>query len=94
MNAMAGGTRKNPVLANPFFVALMVVSTLFVVTALGYLVAPYALQREAAAGRGGPSRAVAGWLDRQGPLLLGVEFAVMLIAGVAAMLTDDWFSQR
>ena len=29
---------KNPVFANPFFVDLLVVSTLFVVTALGYLV--------------------------------------------------------
>jgi hypothetical protein len=87
---MAGKARKNPVFANPFFLALMVASTLFVVTALGYLVAPYATgTRPSAPGQG--SRAVAGWLDRRGPLVLGVEFVIMLVTGVLAMATEDWF---
>ena len=90
---MAGGRRKNPVLANPLFVALMVLSTVFVMTALGYLVAPYALGRNAEAGPGGASRALAGWIDRRGPTLLGVEFILMLATGIAAMLTEDWFTR-
>ena len=88
---MAGTSRKNPVFANPFFLALLVVSTLFVVTALGYLVAPYALGAGQAP-RGETSRAFAVWLDRRGPVILGIEFLVMLVTGVLAMVTDDWFS--
>jgi hypothetical protein len=90
---MAAGARKNPVLANPFFVALMVVSTLFVVTALGYSVVPYALERVAHAPPDRASQSLANWLDRQGPTILGVEFSLMLVTGVLAMFTDDWFSR-
>jgi hypothetical protein len=88
---MAGTSRKNSVFANPFYVALMVVSTLFVVTALGYLVAPYAMG-SVQEPRGETSRAFAAWLDRRGPVILGIEFLVMLVTGVLAMATDDWFS--
>jgi hypothetical protein len=88
---MAGTSRKNPVFANPFYVGLMVVSTLFVVTALGYLVAPNVL-RPGQAAQGESSRAFAAWLDRYGPLILGIEFLIMLVSGVLAMVTDDWFS--
>jgi len=88
---MAGTSRKNPVFANPFYVGLMVVSTLFVVTALGYLVAPSVIG-QGPVQRSETSRAFAIWLDQHGPLLLGIEFFVMLVTGVLAMATDDWFS--
>jgi len=91
---MPAGGRKSPVLANPFFLALMAVSTLFVVTALGYLVVPYVQQRAANAPGEVASRAFADWMDRRGPLILGVEFVLMFVTGVAAMLTDDWYSRR
>jgi hypothetical protein len=90
---MAGTPRKNPVLTNPFFVALLVVSTLFVVTALAYLVSAYELDSERMAARP-PSAGPAAWLDRHGPLVLGIEFVVMLVMGVIAMLTEDWFMGR
>ncbi|QEH37539.1 hypothetical protein OJF2_61300 [Aquisphaera giovannonii] len=90
---MAGKARKNPVLANPFFAALLVASTLFVVTALGYLVAPSAMKPRPVEA-GAASRALAAWLDRRGPLLLGLEFGVMLATGVLAMVTEDWFMGR
>jgi hypothetical protein len=89
---MAGTSRKNPVFANPFYLGLLVASTLFVVTVLGYLVAPSVLNSEGPAPRGETSRAFATWLDRHGPLILGIEFVVMLVTGVLAMVTDDWFS--
>ena len=41
---MARASRKKGVFANPFYVGLMVVSTLFVVTTLAYLVSPYVLE--------------------------------------------------
>jgi hypothetical protein len=67
-----------------------------VVTTLGYLVAPTVLDQVPPAGPGrlaqnASSRAFAAWLDRNAPLALGVEFVVMLIAAVLAMLTDNWF---
>ncbi len=88
---MAGTSRKNPVFANPFYVGLMVVSTLFVVTVLGYLVAPDVIS-QGPEQRSETSRAFAHWLDRHGPVILGIEFLVMLVTGVLAMATDDWFS--
>jgi hypothetical protein len=88
---MTGTSRKNPVFSNPFYVGLMVVSTLFVLTSLGYLVAPSVI-KPGPVQRGETSRAFATWLDRHGPLILGVEFLVMLVTGVMAMATDDWFS--
>jgi hypothetical protein len=88
---MAGSSRKNPLFSNPFFAALVVVSILFVVTVLGYLAAPYALNPRPVP-QGEASRTFALWLDRHGPLILGIEFVVMLGTGVVAMLTDDWFS--
>ncbi len=90
---MAGTSRPNPVLANPFYVGLMVMSTLFVVTALGYLVAPYVIQPGQVA-QGQASRAFAVWLDAQGPLILAVEFVIMLLSGVLAMATEDYFLRR
>ena len=72
---------------NPFYVLLLAVSTLVVVTALAYLVSPSVLAR---APRGGSPAAE--WLDRHGPLALGIEFAVMLVSGILAMATDRLFS--
>ena len=83
--------RARKVLPNPFFVLLLIASTAFVVTALMYYVSPMAAQRAAEQSRPGP-RALADWLDRRGPLALGVEFVVMTATGVIAMLTDDWFA--
>ena len=64
-------------------------------TVLGYLaspsvLAPNAVRRQPGAG----SKALAAWLDRNGPRTLGIEFVVMLLAGILAMATDPWFSPR
>ena len=57
------------------------------VTALAYLVSPYVAQR--AANRPGQgSLALAEWFDRRSPMALAIEFAVMLVSGLLAMLTD------
>jgi hypothetical protein len=88
---MARSLRKNPLFTNPFFAALVVVSIVFVVTTLGYLAAPAVINPRPVA-QGDASRAFALWIDRHGPMILGVEFVVMLTTGVLAMVTDDWFS--
>ncbi len=79
-------------LPNPFYVLLVLVSTGFVVTCLGYLVAPLLLQ-QAPAGQGkGPGTLIlADWLDRRGPVALGVEFGLMLVSGVLAVVLDPLF---
>ncbi len=90
---MAGTPRPNPVTANPLYVLMMIVSTLFVVTALGYLVTPYVIQPGHVV-QGQASRAFAVWLDTHGPLILAVEFVIMLLSGVLAMTTEDYFLRR
>ena len=74
---------------NPFYVLLMAVSTLFVVTTLGYLVGPYAAQR-VAEGRAAPSP-LADWFERKGVLALAIEFGLMTVLALLAMTTDHLF---
>ena len=76
---------------NAFYVVLLVASTAFVVTAMAYLVSPYVARRAADRPAGGPgqgSLALAEWLDRRSPTALAIEFAVMLVSGLLAMVTD------
>lgn len=83
--------------ANPFFVLLTLVSTAFVVTALGYLIAPLVQQQareHPGAGPGAGSIALAAWLERRASLALGIEIALMLVSGLLAMVTDPWFSPK
>src|SRR5262245_34943154 len=92
---MAGPPRRREDFGNSFFVILLGTSTLFVLTILGYLVSPYVLAPNPARRQpGAGSLALADWLDRHGPLTLGVELVVMLVAGILAMATDRWFSLR
>jgi hypothetical protein len=92
---MSRQKRGREILSNPFFVILLATSVLFVMTVLGYLMSPFVIQPAPAARRPGPgSLKMAEWFDRNGPLTLGVEFAVMLVAGILAMATDSWFSAR
>lgn len=91
---MADRPRK-PLFPNPFYVVLMVISTLFVLTALAYVVSPYVGANpngvRQAAKPGQASLALAAWLDRNGPMALGVEFVLMLGFALLAMATDQWF---
>jgi hypothetical protein len=92
---MTDPARRSEVFSNPFFVALLATSVLFVLTIFGYLVSPSVIVPDPARPRPGPnSIALARWFDRNGPLTLGVEFVIMLLSGVLAMLTDPWFSPR
>lgn len=81
---------------NPFYLLLLALSVAFTLTSFGYLIGPSIAQRalnNPGAARPG-SAAMAAWLDKHGPTALGVEFALMLVAGVAAMLGDGWFERR
>lgn len=69
---------------------LMIVSMLFVLTILGYLVGPYIEQR-AVEGLGKRSP-LADWFDRKGVAALAIEFVTMSILAVLAMAMDHRFS--
>jgi hypothetical protein len=92
---MTAPRRKREIFANPFFAILLVASVVFVFTVLAYLSSGWILEPAP----GGPPRnprsiAVAEWLDRKAPLVLGGEIIVMLGTGVLAMVLDPWFSAR
>jgi len=100
---MARTSRKSDLFTNPFYLVLAAVSTLFVVTALAYLASGFVLAPAIAPNSEMPWEVVppsawsprfARWLDRNGPLALGVEFLVMLAAGVVMMATDRWYTER
>ncbi len=93
--AVAGQPQK-PLFPNPFYVILLLASTAFVVTAMGYFVSPLVAQKAAhQAGAATPrSLALAEWFDRNGPLALGIEVVLMFIFAVMAMVTDHWFSPK
>lgn len=94
---MADRPRK-PLFPNPFYFVLLIASTLFVMTALAYVVSPWvgadAAGVRQAAKAGSASQALADWLDRNGPLALGIEFVLMLIFALLAMATDHWFPAK
>ena len=76
---------------NPFYVLLLLSSTLFVMTTLGYLIGPTVREH---AKSGTPSAGLTDWLDRRGPAALGVEFVVMFVSAFLAMATDHLFPER
>jgi hypothetical protein len=90
-----GDQPRKALFPNPFYVILLVASTVFTVTALAYLIGP-GIEQSAldhpGAGRPGPgSLALTAWLDRNGPIVLAVEIGLMFVSGVLAMATDRWF---
>jgi hypothetical protein len=85
--------RKAP-FANPFYTLLLVASTAFVLTALGYTVSLFVLEQAHSVPKPGPrsaSLALADWLDRNGATALAAELAVMIVTGLLAMATDRYF---
>ena len=84
------------VFPNPFYILLLVISTLFLMTVLGYLIGPYVQQQaidKPGAGPSPSSRSMTVWLEAHGPLMLAVEFGVMLVAALLAMGFDHKFGK-
>jgi hypothetical protein len=92
---MTATPRKREVFANPFFVVMMAATVVFVITVFAYLISPTVL--EAVPGKPQPSErslAIAVWIDQNAPWVLAVEFAIMFVTGVVAMVVDPWFTPR
>ena len=88
---MPTNNSRRAVTANPLFTLLLIVSAGFVLTALAYTASPAIADRPDS---GPGSIALARWLDRRGPLALGIEIAAMIVVGTLAMATDRWFTER
>ena len=87
--------RRNPGrrgFPNPFYVALVLASTAFVVTAIAYLIGPTVAELSDP-GDASASRFVETF-DRHGPTALLVEFVAMLACGLMAMGTDRFLPGR
>lgn len=85
------------VFPNPFYVLLVVVSSIFLITVLAYLIGPYIQQQKLDQPNAGPSplsTIMTSWLERHGPLALAAEFGVMLVAALLAMGFDHKFPQK
>ncbi len=88
---------KKKLFPNPFYLALVVVSTVFVMTALAYWIGPLFEQAriDHPDARVAPtSLALLEWMDRRGPVVLGVEFALMALLAFVAMAADDLFDAK
>ena len=92
-------TSRKPLYPNPFYVLLVVVSTAFVVTTLGWLMAPMIQQKaqNLAPGANPPgvgSLALAAWFDRWSVTALVVELVLIVASGILAMASDRWFPKE
>jgi hypothetical protein len=73
---------------NPFYALLLVAGLAFVVTACAYGVMTYLGTRGQV-----PESGLLVFLARHGVWLLLVEVAVVFVAGIAAMLTDNFWTR-
>ena len=91
---MATPARK-PLYPNPFYVLVVLAGVAFVVTTMGWLVAPMIQQKArnpgAGAAPGAGSLAVAAWFDRWSETAIAIELVVLIVSGGLAMLADRWF---
>ncbi len=85
---------RKPLYPNPFYVVLVFSSTALAITMFAWLVVPY-IQERAAQGKGGAgSLALANWIDRNSVWLLTIELALIVISGIMAMVSDQWFRSK
>jgi len=89
--AKAGARAKGR--PNPFYVALLLASTAFAITAWVGYVGPL-LSKGPARDPAAASPALEDWFNRRGTAALVVELALMTASALLAMTTDRWFEGR
>lgn len=88
---LSGGAKKK--LVNPLYPVVVLSGVAFTLTACAYGILMVRAQDPRSAGTVGASPLLA-FLDKNGFVLLMAELAVLTIAGVAAMATDDYWTAR
>jgi hypothetical protein len=80
---------------NPFYVVLLIVATIFALTACAYGVMAVKMIRPDVAETGGASGSqLLQALDRYGPRVLMVELAILAVVTVGAIGTDEFWAKR
>ena len=75
---------------NPFYILLLIVSLVFVLTALAYAVVPVLEQKAREAGEEPPPSPFRASLRESGWKWLLVEVGLMIVAGLLSMGLDRW----
>ncbi|MEZ6110715.1 MAG: hypothetical protein R3C99_06850 [Pirellulaceae bacterium] len=78
---------------NPFYAVLIVVGTVFAITACAYGMMAV-VKLEPAADGGSPTGGLIGFMDRHGVTVLMVELGLLAVATFAAIGTDDYWTRR
>lgn len=86
---MTDASRKRR-LPNPFYVLVVVIGTLFVITCLAWLVLPVTGGEPGGAGNG----VLINSFGRLAPKALAFQCVALVAAGLLAMATDRWFDAR
>ena len=79
---------------NPFYVVLLVVSVIFVITVCGYTVLTFRATSREVAVQLDSVHGLLSFLDRYGVSLMLCEVAVLGVATVAAIMTDQFWAKR
>jgi len=79
---------------NPFYVVLIVVSVLFVITVCGYTLLTFSTIKSAAEKQEPPEHGLLTFMDRHGVSLMLAEVAVLAVATVGAISTDQYWAKR
>jgi hypothetical protein len=79
---------------NPFYIALLVVSIAFVITVCGYTVLTFRGGSREVAAQPRVSHGLLDFLDEHGVELMLAEVAVLGVATVGAIMTDQYWSKR
>src|SRR5262245_52919255 len=73
---------------NPLYLLLLLVSLLFVITALAYAIIPVMEEKARQAGAVVPQSAFRDWLRANGAMWLLIEVALMVVLSLASMWVD------
>ena len=79
---------------NPFYVLLLAVSVIFVITVCGYTVLTFRATSREVAGQLDTAHGLLSFLDHFGVALMLGEVAVLGVATVAAIMTDQYWAKR
>jgi hypothetical protein len=86
--------RQKALFANPFYALLVVVGIVFFVTACAYGVMAFRAVSPHLPAADTGSHPLLSFLDVHGTMLLAAELAILTLATVAAIGTDDYWTRR
>jgi hypothetical protein len=79
---------------NPFYVVLLAVSVLFVVTVCGYTLLTFRTIKSAAGKQEPQEHGLLTFMDRHGVSLMLAEVALLAVTTVGAISTDQYWAKR